>query len=560
MLSRLSIRERLIAAFTFLLLCVAGIGGFAVERMQVVSAASGEIDGIWLPSVELVDSIRSEVADIRLGVLNHIATRDPARRQAMEQQIESSRRDLAAAQDRYERLIRGAEERRLFNAAKAAIAQYAQRVPAVIALSGSGRNAEAVAAVDQTLAAPAAETTRLLEEMVTLNRAGAAAAARTARETFGTARSLILAGIGVVLLVGLAVAFFILRAIGHGIDAVIQPMQRLADGDLAAAIPVLAARTEMGRIAATLAIFKAALAENQRAELATRQEEQAKSRRTEAVARLVAGFEAEAAQALSGVAAATAQLDGMAASMTTTARDGESRAASVAAAAEQASASVQNVAAAAEQLGASIAEIARRVTDSATAARHAADGARASDAAITGLSDSAQRIGDVVRLIADIAGQTNLLALNATIEAARAGEHGKGFAVVASEVKALAAQTAKATEQIGAQIATMQAETRGAVDAIRAITTTIDQVDHITVQVAAAAEEQASATQEIVRAVAEAAAGTREVSRYTGELSQGATATGEAAAQVGASSGDLAQRSQRLRQQVDGFLAGIRAA
>jgi methyl-accepting chemotaxis protein len=123
-----------------------------------------------------------------------------------------------------------------------------------------------------------------------------------------------------------------------------------------------------------------------------------------------------------------------------------------------------------------------------------------------------------------------------------------------------AAQTAKATEQIGAQIATMQAETRGAVDAIRAITSTIGQVDNITVQVAAAAEEQASATQEIVRAVAEAATGTREVSRYTGELLQGATATGQAAAQVGASSGALTQRSVLLRQQVDRFLAGIRAA
>ena len=560
MMSRLSIRERLIAAFAFLLLCIAGLGSFSIYKMQAVNAASSEITGNWLPSIQALDEIRGEVADIRLGVLNHIATTDAARMRAMEAQIEVAGRDLTAAQARYEVLISSPAERRLYDATSAAIAQYRQRVPRVIALSSNNQNAEATAAVDQVLAAPAAEVARLLEELAELNRAGAEAADTFASDTFTTARSLILAGIGIALLVGIAVTFLLLRAINRGISDVIAPMQRLSQGDLTAEVPTIPERTEMGRIAAALRVFKTALEEKQRADAAMLREAEAKARRAETVAQLVASFEAEAEQALAGVAAATSQLDSMAGSMTKTARDGESRAASVAAAAEQASASVQNVAAAAEELGASIAEIARRVTDSATAARTAADGARASDAAITSLSEAAQRIGDVVRLIADIAGQTNLLALNATIEAARAGEHGKGFAVVASEVKALAAQTASATEQISTQIAAMQAETRGAVDAIRGIAATIDQVDQITVQVAAAAEEQASATQEIVRAVAEAATGTREVSRFTGELSQGAVATGEAAAQVGTSSGELTQRSQRQRQQVDGFLSGIRAA
>jgi methyl-accepting chemotaxis protein len=560
MMSRLSIRERLIAAFAFLLLCIAGLGGFSIYKMQAVSAASGEIDENWLPSIQALDSIRAEVADIRLGVLNHVASTNAARMRAMETQIESASRDLAAGQARYEALISSPAERRLYDATTAAIAQYLRRVPGVIALSSNNQNAEAIAAVDQVLAAPAAEVGRLLEELVELNRVGADTAARYAHDTYETARILILSGIGIALLAGIAVTVLLLRAISHGIADVIAPMQRLSQGDLTAEVPAIPERTEMGRIAAALRVFKTALEEKQRADAAMLQEAEAKARRAETVAQLVAGFEAEAEQALAGVAAATSQLDTMAGSMTKTARDGESRAASVAAAAEQASASVQNVAAAAEELGASIAEIARRVTDSAMAARNAAEGARASDAAITSLSEAAQRIGDVVRLIANIAGQTNLLALNATIEAARAGEHGKGFAVVASEVKALAAQTASATEQISTQIAAMQAETRGAVDAIRGIAATIDQVDQITVQVAAAAEEQASATQEIVRAVAEAATGTREVSRFTGELSQGAVATGEAASQVGASSGELTQRSQRLRQQVDGFLSGIRAA
>jgi len=560
MLSRLSIRERLFAAFAVLLLATAGLGGFSIVKMQAVSAASDEINEDWLPSIRSLGRLNDAMADIRLAVRYHIATSDPARMQTAATGIEAATRTLAAAKLRYESLIRSPQERQLYSAADAAIVQYLQGMPGVIELSRSARKAEATAALDEALSRPAAEIARTLDGLVTLNNTGSATAASDAKATFQSSRTLLLAGIGITLLLGIGMALWLLQTISRGISDVVAPMQRLSQGDLAAEIPAIPERTEMGRIAGALRVFKASLEEKQRADAAIRQEEEAKARRAETMTSLVAGFEIQAAEALAGVATATTQLDAMAGSMTKTARDGESRAASVAAAAEQASASVQNVAAAAEQLGASIAEIARRVTDSATAARNASDGARASDAAITSLSESAQRIGDVVRLIADIAGQTNLLALNATIEAARAGEHGKGFAVVASEVKALAAQTASATEQIGAQIATMQAETRGAVDAIRGIAATIDQVDQITVQVAAAAEEQASATQEIVRAVAEAATGTREVSRFTGELSQGAVATGEAATQVGQSSSELTQRSLRLRAQVDTFLSGIRAA
>jgi methyl-accepting chemotaxis protein len=560
MLHRLSIRERLVAAFAFLLLAFGGLGAFSVERMQSVNAAAAAISDRWLPAIQVLGQLESLMSELRLDVLNHVTSTDPARARRLEADMEQVQARLGAVRTTFAATITLPEERRLFEAVAQAQDLYTRQVPTIIGLSRDGQQAAAQTAVQQVLAPAGAEIATRMHALAEFGQQRAHAARAAAARAFEQGRLLILAGIGITLALGAAVAAVILGAIGRGITAIVVPMQRLAEGDLAADVPAIPDRTEMGRIAATLRVFKAALEEKQRADAAARQEEQAKVQRVQAIAALVKGFEEDTAEALSGVAAATTQLDAMSGSLTENARIGESRASAVAEAAELASASVQNVSAAAEQLGASIAEIARRVTDSATAAREAAEGARASDTAITGLSDSAQRIGDVVRLIADIAGQTNLLALNATIEAARAGEHGKGFAVVASEVKALAAQTAKATEQIGAQIATMQAETRGAVDAIRAITSTIGQVDNITVQVAAAAEEQASATQEIVRAVAEAATGTREVSRYTGELLQGATATGQAAAQVGASSGALTQRSVLLRQQVDRFLAGIRAA
>jgi methyl-accepting chemotaxis protein len=228
--------------------------------------------------------------------------------------------------------------------------------------------------------------------------------------------------------------------------------------------------------------------------------------------------------------------------------------------AHAAAGNVQTVAAAAEQLSAAIAEITRQVADSASVARRALERSQAADATVQGLSESSQRIGDVVRLIRDIAGQTNLLALNATIEAARAGEAGKGFAVVASEVKSLAAQTAKATEEIGSQIATMQEAAHGAAEAIGAIAGVITEMDHIAGSIAVAVEEQGAATREIARNVQEAAAGT---DRVTTEVQAVSRATGEAtsaAAGLHELGNELARQGSALRGELQGLLSGLRAA
>jgi methyl-accepting chemotaxis protein len=221
---------------------------------------------------------------------------------------------------------------------------------------------------------------------------------------------------------------------------------------------------------------------------------------------------------------------------------------------------VQTVAAAAEELTASIHEISRQVAQSAKITGKAVDDARRTDTIVRALADGAQKIGDVVQLITGIAAHTNLLALNATIEAARAGDAGKGFAVVASEVKSLAGQTAKATEEIGAQIRQIQDATGEAVQAINAIGTTIEEVNVIASNIAAAVEEQGAATAEIARNVQQTAASTQKVTVTIASVSQAANDTGAAAGQVLSAAGGLSQQASQLTNEVNDFVAGVRAA
>jgi methyl-accepting chemotaxis protein len=232
----------------------------------------------------------------------------------------------------------------------------------------------------------------------------------------------------------------------------------------------------------------------------------------------------------------------------------------VAAASEQASSNVQTVASASEEMAASVTEISRQMSETQRTAQGAVDEAARTNGKMMELSGAAQKIGDVVKLISDIAGQTNLLALNATIEAARAGEAGKGFAVVASEVKNLASQTAKATEEIAKVVGSMQGATSEMASAIQAIGKTISGISEISTAVASAVEEQRAATQEIARNVQEAAKGTQEVSSNVGGVSQAAAATGSAATKLLQTSQELGKQSDVLRRQVQAFLERTRAA
>ena len=337
-------------------------------------------------------------------------------------------------------------------------------------------------------------------------------------------------------------------------------MRRLSEGDLTAGVVVTGHLDEIGHMAETVVVFRENMlrAEQLTAERAA--EQAVKEKRSERLDGLTHGFEDRVGGLVGLVASAASQLQTTARSMTGTAGETTQQAANVAAAAEEASVNVQTVASAAEELAASIGEISRQVAQSAKVAGKAVEDAKRTDVVVRDLADAAQKIGEVVGLISNIAGQTNLLALNATIEAARAGDAGKGFAVVASEVKSLATQTAKATEDIGRQIAQIQGSTAEAVASIQGIGATIGEVSNIAAAIAAAVEEQGAATQEIARNVQQASAGTLAVTTNIAGVGEGANNTGAAATEVLDAAGALTRQAEELHGAVSQFIREVKTA
>ncbi|MGJ4941855.1 methyl-accepting chemotaxis protein [Bradyrhizobium sp. HKCCYLS1011] len=366
--------------------------------------------------------------------------------------------------------------------------------------------------------------------------------------------------LGIAVVAG-GVAWMIGRSISRPLNQLGERMRELADGRLDGEIPGLGRGDEVGAMAETVQIFKdnaLRMRELEQAEAATQQRTAAERRA--AMESLATEFERSVNGIVRSVAMAAQGMQGTAQSMTTTASDATARASTVSAASQGATDKVGTVAAAAEELSSSVAEISRQVTRSSEVASKAVSDAERTNATVQALSTGAEKIGEVIGLINSIAAQTNLLALNATIEAARAGEAGKGFAVVASEVKALANQTAKATEEISAQVAAMQTSTGDAVSAISGITQTIAQMSEITNSISSSIAQQGDATREIARNIQSVAAGSNEISAHIGGVSQAAVATGKAASEVLTNARELENQSGALRQAVDGFLAKVRAA
>jgi methyl-accepting chemotaxis protein len=334
----------------------------------------------------------------------------------------------------------------------------------------------------------------------------------------------------------------------------------LSDGDLETEIQPSRQRDEIAAMANSLEIFRESMIEARSLSADQDQDRTAKAERASRMEARIVEFEATVRTTLDGLQKSANSMQTTAQSMSATADQSSALVSAVASAAEQTSLNVQSVSSGTEELSSSIAEIGRQVVSSAQIARKAVDEAGQTDATMQGLAENAGRISAVVDLIQVIASQTNLLALNATIEAARAGEAGRGFAVVASEVKSLANQTAKATEEIRAQIADVQQMTTSAVGAIRNIGHTIGEINEVTSAIAAAMEEQGAATREIARNIQHAAGGSSEVSSNIVGVSTASAEAGSAAGEVLSASSALRHETDMLRSEIDAFLSNIRAA
>ena len=463
--------------------------------------------------------------------------------------------------NKFEAITPGADQRDLIETFRTAVRDRREASARVFELALAGKMKEAfdysrgVAAKHRQIAIAAVGKLIAMnvEQMQAARNAGVAMAAHTrAWLVVGAAAGLVCA-FGVL-------AWIALFQISRPLAGMTGEMKKLANGDLNIQIDGAERADEIGALARSLQVFKENAVTARRLEAAQHDQQAQKERRQSAIEDYIAVFDEQVSEALDTLSAASTEMHATAGSMSATAVEAGRQATAVTDASNQASSNVQTVATATEQLHASTSEISRQVTQSAEFASTAVIEAERTNATIQGLAATAQKIGDVVALIQTIASQTNLLALNATIEAARAGEAGRGFAVVASEVKALANQTAKATEDISTQIAAIQGETGLAVDAIKAIGGTIRQMNEIASAIAAAVEEQGAATRDISHNIQLVAQGTSGVAANIAGVNEAVEETGNAAAEVLTAADDLSRQADRLRANVNGFLDKIRAA
>ena len=512
----------------------------AMARAQIVALEIGSAQSAG--EVEnLLASLRSHTADAGTEI-------DAATERATRKVTQDAYREAKKFVDAY-----------LVSAVELATAQKA-----VISSSGAGKaTAEAARAniLIERMRPASGEVSKRIDELV-----------KVANEFATRRRGELLAELDRVASVAFVVgAFVVLMLIGSAVFSVLsiaRPIRRvgdvllqLANGNKSVEIPYTTRSDEVGDNARAAHTFKDNLIRIERMEHERKDHETASvARRKDEMIKLAGSFETAVGGIINSVSTASKELEAAAGTLSGTAEQTQQLSGMVATASAEASSNVGAVASAAEEMSASVVEISRQVHDSSRIADEAVKQAERTDVRINELLKAAGRIGDVVKLITAIAEQTNLLALNATIEAARAGESGRGFAVVASEVKALAAQTAKATDEIGAQILGMQAATEDSVSAIKEIGATIARISDISTTIAATIEEQGAATAEIARNVNEAAKGTVEVADKIGQVSHGASATGAASGEVLASARSLSNESGLLKTELEKFLNTVRAA
>jgi methyl-accepting chemotaxis protein len=430
------------------------------------------------------------------------------------------------------------------------------------AVVNAQRDGQAISGVQLSLPGRGAHMVAVQPLRDLAGNAAAAMMIALPRAAFDAAMDKVISIIGfaalAVLGITIPVSLIAARRIANPLSDMAGAMGRLAKGDTALQIPGRGRRDEVGSMAEALEKFRQQAEANAAFEAAAAIERAARDRRQASVESLTREFGGSVASIMDRLRESSGGMRDASVSMASATEQTRNRVADTADGAQQSSSNLSTVAAATEEMTSSVTEISRQVAEAARAAQDAVERANATGSTVRGLAESADQIGDVVRLITDIAGQTNLLALNATIEAARAGDAGKGFAVVASEVKTLAAQTARATEQISAQISAIQAATGDAVGAVEEVAKAIQRVNGVASAIAAAVEEQDAVTRDISASVQSVARQNDEAARAMREVSEVAEGARAASGTVKGAAETVADVTTRLGEEVDGFLTGMR--
>lgn len=560
MLTNTKIFARLVVLVAALLALMAGVAAVGIMGLSDMKNGLQTVYVERVVPLKDLSQITNDYYRVRILVIESVNSTDTTAIAKNKEQIDkllSHARELWGA---YLKTSLTPEERAMAGETDTAIKTYdgvRERVLGTL-VSGDFAGGKALAKSEGGPALAAVMTT--LDKLTALQVEAAEEEYNGAQDAYSTDRLILIVGLVVAALLGGGVATLIARSITLPLRRIIDVMSALTSGDLTVEVEGSERKDEVGEVAKAVLVFKDGLVE---AERLRNEQEEAKKRaeieRRQMMHDLADRFEASVGGVLNNVTGAATELQATAESMSGTAEETTRQSSTVAAAAEQTTQNVQTVASATEELSTSIREISGRVSESNRIVSEAVEQANDTNGKVQGLAEAAKKIGEVVSLINDIAGQTNLLALNATIEAARAGEAGKGFAVVASEVKALANQTARATEEIANQVRAIQDATDSSAHAIQSITGTIHRVNEIATTIAAAVEQQGAATQEIARNVQQAATGTTEVASSIVNVSQAAQDTGAAASQVLASAGELAKNGTVLKDQVESFLRQVRA-